>query len=152
MSYLLIEICEQCPYFCYVFHAQILSGLSCLATGFLTYPTWLPHFFYFAGKFFACIAFNVVYIFTAELFPTRTRATSIGICSGLSRIAGMVTPFVQHLKPIWSPLPYLVLAIPPIVGGILVKFLPETMNVGLPETLKQSKAIAEKTAEINNYL
>jgi hypothetical protein len=41
----------------------------------LSYPTWLPHLFYFVGKFFSCIGFNLVYILTAELFPTRTRTT-----------------------------------------------------------------------------
>ena len=69
--------------------------------------------------------------------------SSIGICSGLARIAGMVTPYVQHLKSIWHPLPYIILAVPSIVAGIMVKFIPETRDVGLPETLQQSNAIYE---------
>jgi hypothetical protein len=96
------------------------------------------------GKFFACIAFNLVYILTAELFPTRTRAFSVGFCSAMARIPGMLTPFAQHLKPIWEPLPLIVLAIPPIFGGILVQFIPETRDVALPETLQQSNSMFDK--------
>jgi hypothetical protein len=33
----------------------------------------------------------------------------------------MVTPYVQHLKPVWHPLPYVVLAVVPIIGGVLVR-------------------------------
>ena len=78
---------------------------------------------------------------------------SIGICSGIARLAGMVTPFVQHLKPIWNPLPYLVLAVPAIIAGILVRFLPETKDTGLPETLRQTNALSEprKSHECLNH-
>ena len=41
----------------------------------MTYPAWLPNLFYYIGKFFSSIAFNLVYLVTAELAPTRTRTT-----------------------------------------------------------------------------
>ena len=49
------------------------------------------------GRFFTVIAFEVVYLFTAELIPTGVRSVGIGICFCVSRIGAMISPFINLL-------------------------------------------------------
>lgn len=45
-------------------------------------------------RFFVTAAFNLLYILTPELLPTRIRASAMGICITSSRLGGLVAPFV----------------------------------------------------------
>ena len=47
---------------------------------------------FLAGKFAITIAFTVVYVFTAELFPTELRHTMLGTCSMVGRIGSIIAP------------------------------------------------------------
>ena len=51
----------------------------------------------FSGKFGASGAFAIVYLYTAELFPTSIRSTATGLCSMMARIGGIAAPQVSHL-------------------------------------------------------
>ena len=50
----------------------------------------------FSGKFGASGAFAIVYLYTAELFPTSIRSTATGLCSMMARIGGIAAPQVSH--------------------------------------------------------
>jgi len=39
-------------------------------------------------------AFQVIYIYTPEVYPTPLRSSGLGICSAVARIGGMITPYV----------------------------------------------------------
>ena len=86
------------------------------------------------GKFGASACFAILFIYTAELYPTEVRSTALGIPSTFSRISGIIAPFVVGLR---GPLPYIIFGIPAIIGGILAIFLPETLGSELPTTLEQ---------------
>jgi hypothetical protein len=47
---------------------------------------------FLAGKFAITIAFTVVYVFTAELFPTELRHSMLGACSMVGRIGSIIAP------------------------------------------------------------
>ena len=47
---------------------------------------------FLAGKFAITIAFTVVYVFTAELFPTELRHSMLGTCSMVGRIGSIIAP------------------------------------------------------------
>ena len=49
------------------------------------------------GKFGIAAAFAIVYVYTAEIFPTPIRSLGIGICSTSARFGGIIAPFVVHL-------------------------------------------------------
>ena len=49
------------------------------------------------GKFFAAGNFDVVFSYTAELFPTSSRSSSIGLCSTFGRIGSMLSPIIANL-------------------------------------------------------
>jgi len=48
----------------------------------------------FVGRAAILSAFTALFIITPELYPTRIRARAFGIANSLSRIGGMVAPFV----------------------------------------------------------
>ena len=86
------------------------------------------------GKFSSSSAMNVVWLYTAELYPTNMRVQAVGTCSLVARVLGMAAPFVERLGSLWGPLPFIVLGIPAIASGLLSMTLPETQGRGLPET------------------
>ena len=49
------------------------------------------------GKFGFTMAFSVVYIYTAELYPTVLRNIGIGMCSSAARIGSITAPYVIYL-------------------------------------------------------
>jgi uncharacterized membrane protein len=66
---------------------------------------------FLAGKFAITIAFTVVYVFTAELFPTELRHSMLGTCSMVGRIGSIIAPqtpllvsITYHLFTLqWNP-------------------------------------------------
>ena len=49
------------------------------------------------GKLGAAAAFAVIYVFSAELYPTIVRNAGMGASSCCARIGGMVAPYVADL-------------------------------------------------------
>lgn len=39
-------------------------------------------------------AFAVVYLYTAELYPTQVRTVGIGICTVIARLGGILAPIM----------------------------------------------------------
>jgi OCT family organic cation transporter-like MFS transporter 4/5 len=50
-----------------------------------------------AGKFFNTFTFFIVYIYTAELFPTVLRASVIGVSSMAGRVGAMTSAYIGEL-------------------------------------------------------
>lgn len=79
----------------------------------------------------ACInvAFNVLYIYTSDAFPTYMRATSIGTCNFFSRIGGFTTPFIcELLLSLSFESPFIGFSISSFLGVILTLLLEEQNN------------------------
>lgn len=88
------------------------------------------------GTFFACVsrgamlgAYATVYVYTPEAYPTDLRTTSLGACSAVSRIGGMLAPFIARAFT-GSPenpnltFPILFFAVICFVGSIFSMMLP----------------------------
>lgn len=50
------------------------------------------------GKFAVTAGSSLLYVYTAELYPTVLRNTATGACSLLSRVGGSVAPFLFNLS------------------------------------------------------
>ncbi|KAG5679163.1 hypothetical protein PVAND_008753 [Polypedilum vanderplanki] len=92
-----------------------------------------------------CISFPTVYLYGGELFPTVIRNIAIGIASMIARIGSMISPFIASglsKKAYW--LPPALFGIIPILGALLVLFLPETRGFPLPETIEDGENFGKK--------
>ncbi|KAL3882126.1 hypothetical protein ACJMK2_028497 [Sinanodonta woodiana] len=112
------------------------------------------------GKLGSSAAFGIIYIFSAELYPTVVRNTSMGACSCCARIGGMVAPYVVDLGRLIGGdfrrgLPLLVFGGASVAAGVFSLFLPETLNSNLPETIEDGIQLGKsgrrnKEVYINN--
>eukprot|EP01052_Picozoa_sp_SAG31_P021010 SAG31_NODE_1603_length_7767_cov_10.433359_5_plen_128_part_00 len=77
-----------------------------------------------------------LYLYTPESLPTTVRATGLGACSAVSRLAGMVSPAVGQLLVDGDPsVPLLVYAVSYFIGAAVVsRALPlETAGMSLSD-------------------
>ena len=49
------------------------------------------------GKIGASAAFSMVYVYSAELFPTVVRNAGMGSSSCMARVGGMIAPYIADL-------------------------------------------------------
>ncbi|XP_013777238.1 organic cation transporter protein-like, partial [Limulus polyphemus] len=128
---------------------MVAGGLACILT--IPIPSnllWLRITFAMCGKFFVTAAFAIVYVYTAELFPTVVRNVGVGSSSMFARIGSMVAPFLKELsKFTHTGVPLAIYGALSIIAGLLILLLPETMNRDIPDTLEQGEKI---TRESNN--
>ncbi|XP_069092488.1 solute carrier family 22 member 7-like [Pleurodeles waltl] len=88
------------------------------------------------GKGFSEASFTSVLLYTAELYPTVLRQNGIGYNSFIARIGVSVAPLIILLDDLWKVLPQIIYCAVAIVSGLVAFCLPETLNVRLPETVK----------------
>lgn len=70
---------------------------------FLSLPFASPDLYYLAttlvmvGKFGVTAAFSMVYVYTAELYPTVVRNMGVGVSSTASRLGSILSPYFVYL-------------------------------------------------------
>uniref|UniRef100_A0A665VFH1 Solute carrier family 22 member 5-like n=1 Tax=Echeneis naucrates TaxID=173247 RepID=A0A665VFH1_ECHNA len=89
------------------------------------------------GKFGFTMAFSIVYIYTAEIYPTVIRNVGMGMCSSAARIGSITAPYIIFLGSYNKVLPYILMGSLTIASSVVNFFLPETLNKDLPETVEQ---------------
>ncbi|CAN9506317.1 unnamed protein product [Ophioblennius macclurei] len=122
----------------------LIGGLACL--GNLAIPRDVPvatTVLAVLGKFAATCTFSVVYIYTAELYPTVIRQNGVGLNATFARVAGILAPLVRLLDVYHYSVPMVIYGTFPLVAACLSFLLPETCNVELQdhaEPIKTKKA------------
>ncbi|XP_072938190.1 organic cation transporter protein-like [Epargyreus clarus] len=118
--------------------AFLLTALILINYGFIPAGNWSTTF-YLGGKFFITLAYNSLYVFAAEVFPTNYRTTLLAICSTLGRTGSALAPQTPLLAKYYEFLPTMLFGIMAALSGILVFTLPETNNQKLPDSLKEAQ-------------
>ncbi|XP_015267426.1 PREDICTED: solute carrier family 22 member 6-A-like [Gekko japonicus] len=117
--------------------ALILAGFSIVANIFVSEDMQiLRTIFAVLGKGCLAASFNCVFLYTGELYPTVIRQTGMGFGNTMARIGGIVAPLVRMTSEYSPSLPLVIYGAAPIVSGIAACFLPETLNVPLPDTIE----------------
>ncbi|XP_041657808.1 solute carrier family 22 member 6 [Cheilinus undulatus] len=88
------------------------------------------------GKGFTSASFTTVYLYTGELYPTVIRQTGMGLVSTMARIGSMAAPAVLILDEVFPALPSVVYGGSAVLAGCFACFLPETLNIPLPDTIE----------------
>lgn len=125
----------------------------------------------------ATFSYNIVYIYTSELFPTYTRNSMHAICSAMGRVGSLIAPqtpllvitnqhhyiielleYLTQYKIIsfqlsyWSGLPALLFGLTSLLCGVLTLFIPETANCELPDTVQEAELIGKKKKQIKEMI
>lgn len=87
------------------------------------------------NKFWLTAAFDLIWSYSGELYPTVIRNLGVGTGSMWARIGGMFAPQVRLLFDIWLPLPLILMGTLPLLAGLLCILLPETRNHPMLETV-----------------
>lgn len=90
------------------------------------------------------ISFPTVYLYAGEIFPTVVRNVGVGTASMVARVGSMIAPFLLSMKYYSISLPPIILGIIPIIGALLVLFLPETCGQPLPATIEDGENFGKK--------
>ncbi|ESO84002.1 hypothetical protein LOTGIDRAFT_108526 [Lottia gigantea] len=128
--------------------SMLVGGAACVLSIFpVLYGNsahyWITNGLSMIGKFGASAGFGVIYMFSAELFPTVLRNSSVGLCSVSARIGSMIAPYISDILlkgELELALPLIVFGICSVVAGLLALLLPETMNRNLPDTIEDAKS------------
>uniref|UniRef100_A0A8C6WH63 Si:dkey-166k12.1 n=1 Tax=Neogobius melanostomus TaxID=47308 RepID=A0A8C6WH63_9GOBI len=88
------------------------------------------------GKFGITASFAVVYVYSAEIFPTVLRQTGIGVSSMFARMGGVLAPIINMIQNHSPAAPLVIFGTTPLLGAALALMLPETANKPLPDTVK----------------
>lgn len=95
----------------------------------------------FGSRLFVSSTFNVLGIYTREVYPTTVRATGVGIATSIGRIGGMICPLVavSLVRDCHQTTAIILFEIVIVLLGSCIFFLPlETSGKGLLDTMPAS--------------
>ncbi|KAM9254309.1 solute carrier family 22 member 4 isoform 2-T2 [Dugong dugon] len=126
----------------------IIAGVLFMGGGVLLLIQVVPEDYYILsiglvmlGKFGITSAFSMLYVFTAELYPTLVRNMAVGITSMASRVGSIIAPYFVYLGAYNRILPYIVMGSLTVLIGIVTLFFPESFGTTLPETFEQMQKV-----------
>ena len=102
------------------------------------------------GRFCICAVYTVLYVYSAELFPTIVRNAGMGVSSLSARIGGMIAPFIVLMGDHHASLPMFVFALCALFAGIAGLKLHETQGKRMPETFEDLEESHSKKAKTND--
>eukprot|EP00058_Branchiostoma_floridae_P009777 XP_002595265.1 hypothetical protein BRAFLDRAFT_233027 [Branchiostoma floridae] len=124
---------------------MMIGAVGCIVCPFLTAP-YLPErlnplsvTMAMIGKFGVTAGFNIIYLWTAELYPTMVRNMGVGASSMFARVGGIISPYVELSKSVWGPLPYIIFGALSFLAALAALLLPETLGAELPVTLEDGE-------------
>lgn len=86
------------------------------------------------------IAFTLIYIFTAEMFPTTLRNVAMGTSTAAARVSALLSAFAPLLLTVHRFLPFGIMAGLAVAAAVVCLTLPETHNQPTKENLRQEEA------------
>ena len=87
------------------------------------------------GRFGIAGSFNMIYLYTTELFPTIVRSSCLGTCSLAARVGGIIAPGIILAQAISAAVPPVVLGLVAGSACMVTLSLLETQGVIIEESL-----------------
>ncbi|XP_061720892.1 solute carrier family 22 member 1-like [Cydia pomonella] len=123
----------------------LVGGVFCVAQPFVPSDyAWAGLTLLMAFEMLATFSYNIVYMYTSELFPTYTRNSLVAVCSSVGRVGALLAPQAPLLMTYWVGFPPLVFGSLSLLCGVLTLPMPETAGCELPDTIKEAERIGKK--------
>ena len=88
----------------------------------------------------------VIIIYTSELYPTEIRNVGLGAGIFWTRVGGIVAPQLSLLSKVTHDyVQFIIFGSCVLLSGVLVLFLPETLNMELAETIEEAETSKKAT-------
>ncbi|XP_050348948.1 organic cation transporter protein-like [Nymphalis io] len=101
---------------------------------------------YLIGKYSISMVISAIYVYTAELYPTKHRHSLFAFSSMVGRIGSILAPLTPALgAAVWDQLPFVLFGSFALLSGALVMLTPETLGTKLPDTMEEASKIGTKT-------
>lgn len=97
----------------------------------------VANIFSLIGKAASTGSFSTVFLYTPEIYPTNYRNSGLGIASSISRIGGILAPFVSNLALIALWIPGAIFGGMCLLVVVLALRLPESATHELPSTIAE---------------
>ena len=98
---------------------------------------WPTVVFLLIGRLIISAVFAVIFLYTAEMFPTSLRSVAVGISTGMARIGISVAPFLFLLDKYDTAICFSILVVIGMVAGFLCFCFPETKHRSLPDKIEE---------------
>lgn len=114
----------------------ILSGTTCLVIAMVP-PEYSMTILVLelVGRFLITMSMNVGQQYPVEVLPTVARAQGSGAIHTLGYLSAFLSPYIIYLSKVGFAVPFIILGLVSIAGGIVSALLPETLDQELPDTL-----------------
>ncbi|XP_021503412.1 solute carrier family 22 member 1 isoform X2 [Meriones unguiculatus] len=129
--------------------SYLVTGAACLLMIFIPHELhWLNVTLACLGRMGATIVLQMICLVNAELYPTFIRNLGMMVCSALSDLAGIFTPFmVYRLMEVWQALPLILFGVLSLIAGAMTLLLPETKGMALPETIEEVENLGKRKSK-----
>lgn len=118
----------------------LATGAAILGTLFIHENQRILHLALFlVGKLAITASFQIIYFYTAELFPTNVRNTMLSFCSMFGRFGSMIAPMTMYLSKYYPEAPTLLFCSAALLSGLLSLLMPETKATVLPNTIEEAQ-------------
>ncbi|KAI5633334.1 major facilitator superfamily domain-containing protein [Phthorimaea operculella] len=101
---------------------------------------------YLTGKVGATMSLNALYVYSAELFPTRARHRLLAACSTLGRLGAILAPLTPLLAQFRWWVPTVLFGTLPLISAALTRLVPDTLHQRLPDSFADLEPPSETTS------
>ncbi|XP_076054800.1 organic cation transporter protein-like [Oratosquilla oratoria] len=142
------------------FISMVGSGLCAFAvfllnwTGAANGQSWSQWVFVLVGYMLTCTSYQVIFLYSPELFPTSLRPQGTAICVVIGNVGFSIPPYISMLLGEQNNF-YLtaILGVCSLSAGLLLFLLPETNGCRLPETVaevEEERRIKANTTKVDS--
>lgn len=85
------------------------------------------------------LCFGMIFVYSAEIYPTTIRSTAIAASSCFARFGAMASPWIAMSSRFSPVLPLAIHGVMTGISCLLALLLPETANGKLPDTIEESE-------------
>ena len=125
--------------------AIMMFGVGCSCLGVLVTDTRaLILIVSLTGKFCITSSFQLLYVYSAEVYPTMFRQVGLGSCSVAGRFGSILAPFMKEFTSLTSITYTMVIyGILSLICTVISLKLPETKDKEIPDTIEDVKKLSK---------